>query len=70
MPDELTSSDEQNVDVDRRGPQQQSPADREAGHNPANRQNLEKPAEGRDVPPEEPVEQGKRDLDSPWMGGG
>lgn len=52
------------------GAQQESPAEREAKKNPANKQNLEKPAEGRDEPPAEPVKQGKRDKKSPWMGGG
>jgi hypothetical protein len=62
--------DEQIVDADRRGAQQQTPAEREAGNNPADRQDFEKPPEGRDVPPKQPIEEGKRDLDSPWMGGG
>ena len=56
--------------TERRGAQQETPAEREAKKNPANKQDLEKPAEGRDVPPAKPVEEGKRDSDSPWMGGG
>lgn len=55
---------------ERRGAQRKSPAEREAEHNPANQQDLEKPAPGRDEPPTKPVEQGKRTRDSPWMGGG
>jgi len=54
---------------DRRGAQQESTAEREAKKNPAN-QDLNKPPEGRDQPPAEPVEQGKRGPESPWMGGG
>jgi len=55
---------------DRRGAQQETPAEREAKKNPASQQDLEKPAPGRDVPPTTATEKGKRDLDSPWMGGG
>ena len=62
MPDEQVD--------DRRGAQQEGPAEREAKKNPANQKDLGKPADGRDVPPKKPVEEGKRDLDSPWMGGG
>ena len=39
--------------------------------NPADKQEaLEKPSEGRDKPPAETVEKGKRSPDSPWLGGG
>ena len=55
---------------DESGAQQESPAEREAKKNPANKQDLEKPSEGRDTPPDETVEKGKRSPDSPWMGGG
>ena len=55
---------------ERRGAQRQSPAEREARKNPANRQDLDKPPEGRDEPPAETVEEAKRSPDSPWMGGG
>ena len=56
--------------TERRGAQQETPAEREAEKNPANHQDLEKPPEGRDVPPTKAVEEGKRDSQSPWMGGG
>jgi hypothetical protein len=52
------------------GAQQQSPAEREAKKNPANRQDLEKPPEGRDEAPAETVKEGKRSSKSPWLGGG
>jgi hypothetical protein len=55
---------------ERRGAQQESPADREAKKNRADHQDLEKPSEGRDEPPTETVEKGKRTPESPWMGGG
>ena len=55
---------------ERSGAQQVSPAEREAKKNPANQQDLTKPPQGRDEPPATPVEQRKRDPDSPWMGGG
>jgi hypothetical protein len=55
---------------ERRGAQQESPAEREAKKNPAHRQDFEKPPEGRDKPPAQTVEQGKRSPASPWMGGG
>lgn len=55
---------------ERRGAQQESPAERERKKNPADKQDLEKPPEGRDKPPDETVKKGKRRLDSPWMGGG
>jgi len=55
---------------ERRGAQRESPAAREAKKNPAKEQDLEKPAEGRDMPPTETVEQGKRSPKGPWMGGG
>jgi hypothetical protein len=55
---------------ERRGAQQESPAEREARKKPADRQDLDKPPEGRDQPPVETVEEGKRSPDSPWMGGG
>ena len=53
-----------------RGAQQERPAEREAKKNPANRQDLEKPSNGRDEAPAEPVKQGKRGRESPWLGGG
>jgi hypothetical protein len=56
--------------TERTGAQQESPAEREAAKNPANRQDLDKPPEGRDVPPSEPVKEQKRSPDDPWMGGG
>jgi hypothetical protein len=55
---------------ERRGPQQESPAVREAKKDSADEQDLEKPSEGRDKPPDETVEKGKRSPDSPWLGGG
>ena len=55
---------------ERRGAQQETTAEREGRRNPANEQDLEQPPEGRDVPPTQPVEEGKRDSDSPWLGGG
>jgi hypothetical protein len=55
---------------ERRAPQSESPAEREARKNPANQQDLEKPAPGRDEPPADAVKSGKRSPDSPWMGGG
>jgi hypothetical protein len=55
---------------ERRGAQQETSAEREAKKNPANQQDLEQPPEGRDEPPAETAEKGKRDPDSPWMGGG
>ena len=55
---------------ERRGAQQERPAEREAKKNPPDKQDLEKPSEGRDKPPDETVEDGKRSPDSPWMGGG
>lgn len=61
-------TDEQGTE--RRGAQRQSPAEREAEKNPANQQDLERPPEGRDVPPTKPTQEGKRDPGSPWMGGG
>ena len=54
----------------KRGPQDESAGEREAKKNPANQQDLEKPPEGRDVPPAKPIEKGLRDHDSPCMGGG
>jgi hypothetical protein len=58
-------TDEQGHDA-----QRETPAEREAKKNPANRQDLEKPAPGRDEPPADAVKAGKRSPDSPWMGGG
>jgi hypothetical protein len=52
------------------GPQDETAAEREAEEKPANQQDLDKPPEGRDVPPAKPVKKGLRDPDSPWMGGG
>ena len=55
---------------ERRGAQQESPAEREAGKNQANQQDLGRPSEGRDQPPAQTVEERKRTPNSPWMGGG
>ena len=55
---------------ERRGAQDESTAEREAKKNPANQQDLDKPPQGRDEPPAEAVKPGKRDSNSPWMGGG
>ena len=55
---------------ERRGAQQESPAERDAKDNPSKKQDLEKPPEGRDEPPKETVKKGKRDKKSPWLGGG
>ena len=55
---------------ERKGAQQESPAEREAKKNPSQKQDLKKPPEGRDEPPADTVEQGKRSPKSPWMGGG
>jgi hypothetical protein len=53
-----------------RGAQQERPAEREAKRNPADRQDLERPSKGRDEPPDDAVDEGKRSPDDPWMGGG
>jgi hypothetical protein len=53
---------------DEKGAQQEGANERHAEGNQANQQDLEKPAEGRDVPPE--ADKPKRSPDSPWMGGG
>ena len=55
---------------ERRGAQQETAAEREAKKNPAGDQDFEKPSAGRDKPPDETVQKGKRSSDSPWMGGG
>lgn len=55
---------------DRRGAQQETPAERESKKNPSEQQDLERPPEGRDEAPAETVEQGKRNPQSPWLGGG
>ena len=57
-------------DRKKQGAQQEKPAEREAKKNPANQQDLERPAEGRDEAPAESIEKGKRSPKSPWMGGG
>ena len=57
-------------DNETRGTQQETTAEREAKKNPANDQDIEKPAEGRDEPPADAIKQGKRDAKSPWLGGG
>ena len=54
----------------KQGAQQENPAEREAKKNPANQQDLDKPAEGRDEAPADRVKEGKRSPKSPWMGGG
>ncbi len=56
--------------TERRGAQLETPAEREAKKNPANQQDVEKPAKGRDDAPDETHEQRQRDPSSPWMGGG
>ena len=55
---------------ERRGAQQETVAEREARKNQANQQDPDKPSEGRDEPPAETVNEGKRSPKSPWMGGG
>jgi hypothetical protein len=55
---------------ERRGAQQETPAEREAKKNPSNHQDLEESPQGRDEPPAQPVKKGQRSPDSPWMGGG
>jgi hypothetical protein len=55
---------------ERRGAQRETPAEREAEKNPSEQQDLEKAPEGRDEPPADAVERGKRDPTSPWLGGG
>jgi hypothetical protein len=58
-------------DADReRGAQEEKPGQREAKKSPSSRQDFTRPKEGRDVPPEDSIENGDRTLDSPWMGGG
>ena len=52
----------------RKAPQNISPGEREE-KNRAGEQDLDKSAEGRDVPPEDTGEP-KRDPKSPWLGGG
>ena len=62
-------NDERETD---RGAQEELPGEREerdAHENTAGRQDLEKPPEGRDVPPED-TGTPARDPKSPWMGGG
>jgi hypothetical protein len=54
---------------EREGAQRQSPAERERKKNPSARQDLEKPPEGRDEPPDA-VKKVKRSPKTPWMGGG
>lgn len=53
------------------GAQEKLPGERErdAHENAGSGQDLEKPAEGRDVPPED-TGTPARDRKSPWMGGG
>jgi hypothetical protein len=55
---------------ERRGAQQETPAEREARQNPSAQQDLGKPPEGRDEAPAEPLKRGKRDPENPWLGGG
>ena len=54
---------------ERRGPQNEIPAERQARQHPAT-QDLNKPAPGRDEPPADPGAPRKRGPESPWMGGG
>jgi len=56
-------------DRKKQGAQQEKPAEREAKKNPANQQDLERPAEGRDEAPAN-IKKGERSPKSPWMGGG
>jgi hypothetical protein len=53
-----------------RGAQEEKPGQREVRQSPSSRQDFTRPKEGRDVPPEDSIENGDRTLDSPWMGGG
>lgn len=53
-----------------RAPQHETSAERENSKNPANQQDFDKPATGRDQPPDHAIDTGKRSPDSPWMGGG
>jgi hypothetical protein len=55
---------------EKRGAQQENPAEREAKKNQSQQQDLEQPSEGRDEPPADTVKQGKRSPKSPWLGGG
>ncbi len=55
-------------DREKHGAQHVNPVEREAKKNPANQQDFEKPAEGRDEAPA--ITKGKRSPKSPWMGGG
>ena len=55
---------------ERRGAQLEDAIERQSQKNPSNRQNLEKPAPGRDEAPGNTPEQRERGNDSPWMGGG
>jgi hypothetical protein len=55
---------------ERRGAQRETPAERENKKNPANRQDLDRPADGRDQAPAKTEDGGKRSPNSPWMGGG
>ena len=53
-----------------RGAQEERPGDREAKRAPSNRQDFNRPEEGRDSLPKDKVLKGKRTTRSPWMGGG
>ncbi len=55
---------------EREGAQQETPAEREAKKNPSQKQDLDKPPEGRDKAPAETVKKGKRHPEDPWLGGG
>ena len=52
------------------GAQEVTTGEREARKQAERPQDLQEPAEGRDVPPAEDVKKGPRSSDSPWMGGG
>ena len=52
------------------GAQEVSAGERESRKQAERLQDLQEPADGRDVPPAADVETGKRSPDSPWMGGG
>lgn len=53
-----------------RGAQEQKPGEREAKRALTNANDGSRREEGRDVPPEQAVIEGKRTRDSPWLGGG
>jgi len=66
----MTDEQDQGHDHETRAAQRETPSEREAEHNQANRQDLNKAPEGRDQPPAKTVTRGKRTRNSPWLGGG